>query len=57
MNLSALAFGGEEPDGTVTHPHSDDQIIVTFQIQAPGTDLPPGASVLLGFDLAPGVAP
>ena len=43
--------------GYYGHPHSQDQIIVTWQQQPPGSILKPGASVFLDCDLAPGVAP
>jgi hypothetical protein len=56
-SLQLLSLGGELENGVVDHPHSDDQIVVKFQIQSAGSDLQPGATVFLGFELAPGVPP
>jgi hypothetical protein len=55
-SLKALSLGVTNEDGVIVdHPHSDDQIVVKFQMQSPGSDLQPGATVFLGFELARGV--
>jgi hypothetical protein len=51
-DLQLLELGSG--DG-INLPHSANQIIVNVQQPSPGAILPPGSSVLLGTELAPGV--
>ncbi len=54
--LQVLSLGLTNEDGIlIFHPHSDDQIVVAFQEQPPGSTLLPGGTVSLGFGSAPGV--
>jgi hypothetical protein len=55
-SLQMLVCGVTNQDGIVLyHPHSDDQIMVTWQEQPSGSMLLPGATVYLAIGLAPGV--
>ena len=42
-------------DGASFHPHTDDQIVVDFQLPSPGTVLKVGSTVRLNANLGPGV--
>jgi len=56
--LRALSLGWIDQDNIVQyHPHSNDQIVITWQQQPAGTFLEPDSTVIVTFDLAPGVPP
>lgn len=50
-DLELLQLGNGDTD----HPHSNDQIVINFQLPPAGSDLKPGDTVGLGVELAPGV--
>jgi hypothetical protein len=57
-SIQFLLFGNASHDeGQFGTPHTDDQVVVVWQQQAPGVLLKPGASVFVAYQLAPGVDP